>query len=87
MRLDKYLKTSLIFKTRSSAEKAIKDGQVFLNEKNAKSSNDIKTGDIIRIIYPLKEITYIVENVFEKNVTKSQAKEMYQIKEEIKYEI
>ena len=33
MRLDKFLKISLIFKTRSSGEKIIEEGNVLINEK------------------------------------------------------
>ena len=87
MRLDKFLKISLIFKTRSSAEKAIEKGLIFVNEKIAKPSTNIKEDDILTIKFPLKTITYKILKIEEKNVSKSEARKMYEILKEERNEI
>lgn len=84
MRLDKFLKISLIFKTRSSAENLIEKNAVLINGKVAKPSSNLKEGDIIIIKFPLKTITYKILKIAEKNVSKSEAKTLYEIiKEEV----
>ncbi len=84
MRLDKFLKIALIFKTRSSGEKSIEQGSVLVNGKVAKASTNIKVGDIITIKFPFKSTTYKVLQIVEKNVSKKEAKELYEIiKEEV----
>lgn len=49
MRLDKYLKVSRIIKRRTIANDACDAGKVFVNEKVARASYDVKVGDIIEI--------------------------------------
>jgi len=87
MRLDKFLKISLIFKTRSSAEKSIEDNEILLNGKIAKPSSNIKEGDILTIKFPFKTVTYKILKIEEKNVSKSEAKKMYEILKEEKNEL
>ncbi|HOJ64919.1 MAG TPA: RNA-binding S4 domain-containing protein [Spirochaetota bacterium] len=87
MRLDKFLKISLIFKTRSSAEKSIEDNEILLNGKIAKPSSNIKEGDILTIKFPFKTVTYKILKIEEKNISKSEAKKMYEILKEEKNEL
>lgn len=87
MRLDKFLKISLIFKTRSSAEKAIEKGKVLLNDNKAKPSSKIKILDKIEVIFSLKKILYKVIEIKEKNVSRKEAKEMYEIIGEERFEL
>jgi ribosomal 50S subunit-recycling heat shock protein len=49
MRLDKYLKVSRIIKRRTIANEACDAGKVFVNDKPARASYDVKVGDIILI--------------------------------------
>lgn len=49
MRLDKYLKVSRIIKRRTLAKECVDRGLVFVNDKKAKASSEVKTGDIILI--------------------------------------
>jgi ribosomal 50S subunit-recycling heat shock protein len=49
MRLDKYLKVSRIIKRRTVANEACDAGKVLVNQKAARASYDVKTGDIIEI--------------------------------------
>lgn len=79
MRLDKFLKTSLIYKTRSSAEKAITRGHVILNDKISKPSSNVKVGDYLTISFPLKKIKYQILMLSEKNVSRKEARDMYDI--------
>jgi ribosomal 50S subunit-recycling heat shock protein len=79
MRLDKFLKISLIFKTRSSAEKAIDNGNVYLNGKPAKPASLIKVGDKMTIVFPIKKVEYEILEIKEKNVSKKEAKELIRL--------
>lgn len=49
MRLDKYLKVSRIIKRRTVGNEACDAGKVLVNQKVARASYDVKTGDIIEI--------------------------------------
>ena len=49
MRLDKYLKVSRIIKRRTVAKEACEKGLVEINGKLAKSSSEVKVGDVLRI--------------------------------------
>lgn len=77
MRLDKYLKVSRIIKRRSVAKEVIDNGFVFINEKKAKASSEIKVGDTISLLYRDEKKKYIVKNIFE-FATEEKAKSMYE---------
>ena len=77
MRLDKYLKVSQIIKRRSVAKEVIDNGYVFINEKKAKASSEIKIGDTISLLYRDEKKKYIVKNIFE-FATEEKAKSMYE---------
>ena len=77
MRLDKYLKVSRIIKRRSVAKEVIDNGFVFVNEKKAKASSEIKIGDTISLLYSDEKKKYIVKNIFE-FATEEKAKSMYE---------
>ena len=51
MRIDKFLNSVNIVKRRSIADEMCKEGVVFINGNKAKSSKDVKTGDIVEIHY------------------------------------
>ena len=51
MRLDKYLKVSRIIKRRTVAKEACEKGLVEINGKLAKSSSEVKVGDVLRITF------------------------------------
>lgn len=77
LRLDKWLKVSRLFKTRANASRACNDGRVKVNEQKAKASRLIKIGDQITIRKRGKYRTYDVADIIEKNVSKSDAKTLY----------
>lgn len=76
MRLDKYLKVSRLIKRRTVANEACDAGRVLVNDKVAKASLDVKTGDIIEIQFGTKSVKVEVLDVQE-TTRKDDAKELY----------
>ncbi len=76
MRLDKYLKVSRLIKRRTVANEACDAGRVFINDRPAKASANVKQGDVITIQFGNKEVKVEVLDVTEA-VRKEKAKEMY----------
>ena len=76
MRLDKYLKVSRLIKRRTVANEACDAGRVFLNDKPAKASANVKVGDIITIGFGNKEVKAEVLSLQE-TVKKEEAKELF----------
>lgn len=79
MRLDKWLKVALIFKQRSKAVDAINNNRIRVNGEIAKAARNLKIGDKISISKELGEYIYTVCQILEKNVTREQAREMYEL--------
>ncbi len=63
MRLDKYLKVSRLIKRRTVANEACDAGKILVNDKIARASYDIKTGDLIEIQMGQKALKVRVEQV------------------------
>ena len=76
MRLDKYLKISRLIKRRPVANEACDAGRVLVNDKVAKASVNVKTGDVIEIQFGSKSVKVEVLDVQE-TVRKDDAKELY----------
>ena len=76
MRLDKYLKISRLIKRRTVANEACDAGRVTVNDKPAKASAQVKSGDIIEIQFGTKAVKVEVLDVTE-TVKKEEAKELY----------
>ncbi len=76
MRLDKYLKVSRLIKRRTVANEACDAGRVFINDKPAKASAIVKTGDTITIQFGNKDVKVEVLDVQE-TVKKEEAKELF----------
>ena len=76
MRLDKYLKVSRLIKRRTVANEACDAGRVFINDKPARASANVKIGDIITIQFGNKEVKVEVLNVQE-TVRKEEAAQLY----------
>ena len=76
MRLDTFLKVSRLIKRRTVANEACDAGRVFVNDKSAKASYDVKNGDIIEIQFGTKSVKVEVLDVQE-TVKKDEAKELY----------
>ncbi len=76
MRLDKFLKVSRLIKRRSVANEACDAGRVLVNDKPAKASVQVKTGDVLEILFGTKSVKVQVLNVQE-TVRKEEAQELY----------
>ncbi|CAK7028695.1 MAG: putative protein [Peptostreptococcus russellii] len=77
MRLDKYLKVSRIIKRRTVAKEACEKGMVQINDKVAKSSSEVKVGDILTLTFGEKVVKYRITEIRE-HVLKNDAKELYE---------
>lgn len=78
MRIDKYLKLSRIIKRRTIAQEACDSGRVMINDKLAKSSTDVKVGDIIEIRFGTNTAKYEVLEIKE-HVKKEETPNMYRM--------
>lgn len=76
MRLDKFLKVSRLIKRRTVANEACDAGRVLVNDRPAKASVQVKTGDILEIQFGSKSVRVEVLNVQE-TVKKEEAQELY----------
>jgi ribosomal 50S subunit-recycling heat shock protein len=76
MRLDKYLKVSRLIKRRTVANEACDAGRVLVNDRPAKASVNVKTGDIIEIQFGTSSVKVEVLDIQE-TVRKDDAKELY----------
>ena len=76
MRLDKFLKVSRLIKRRTVANEACDAGRVLVNDKPAKASVSVKTGDSIELQFGAKAVKVEVLDVQE-TVKKDEAKELY----------
>lgn len=81
MRLDKFLKVSRLIKRRTVAKEVADKGRVFINDKVAKSSTDVKVGDKIAIQFGNKHVLVQAEALMD-STRKEDAKEMFTILEE-----
>lgn len=76
MRLDKFLKVSRLIKRRTVANEACDAGRVFINDKPAKASANVKAGDILTIQFGNKDVKVEILDVQE-TVKKDEAKELF----------
>ena len=76
MRLDKYLKVSRLIKRRTIANEACQSGRVRVGGQGAKSSYEVKIGDVIEIGFGEKSIKIEVTTITE-HVKKEEAQLMY----------
>ena len=77
MRLDKWLKVALIFKTRSQASEACEQGKVAVNEQVAKASKTIKIGDTVSVKYKWKKRIFDVLDISHKSLPVAKARLLY----------
>ena len=78
VRIDKYLWSIRIFKSRTLATDACKEGKVKLHEENAKPSAMVTVGDIIDVIKDGFKLKYKVIQLIEKRVSPILAKPCYE---------
>lgn len=78
MRLDKYLKVSRLIKRRTLAKEATSAERVYVNNKPAKPSKEVKIGDIITITFGQKIVEVKVTALIE-STKKEAASLMYEL--------
>ena len=76
MRLDKYLKVSMLIKRRVIAKELADAGKVSVNDKIVKPNYEVNVGDIIVITLPSKVLKVEVTSINEKDFFKNP---MYQL--------
>ena len=76
MRLDKFLKVSRIIKRRTVANEACDAGRVLVNDKPAKASVQVKTGDTVEIRFGTRNVKVEVLEVKD-TVKKDEVESMY----------
>lgn len=86
MRIDKYLKVARVLKRREVAKQLALNERLFINDKLAKPSSEIKVNDMIRIVFGHREITIKVLDIKE-HASKQEAFEMYEVVQEKKEEL
>ena len=83
MRLDLFLKSSRLIKSRSVAQEFCDAGLVEINGSAAKPSKEVKAGDKLRIRRRNRVTEYVIEDVpVQKQISKEKAAELYRIESE-----
>ena len=79
IRLDLWLDIACLFKTRSEAQKACKNGKIDVNGQTAKPHREIRVGDEILVSRPLgRRQRIVVRGLADKHLPKSEARELYE---------
>ena len=76
MRLDKYLKVSRLINRRTVANEACDAGRVLVNDKPAKASVQVKTGDTVEIQFGSRNVKVEVLEVRD-TVKKDEVESMF----------
>ena len=78
MRIDKYLKVSRIIKRRTVAKDIVDADRIYVNDRLAKPSHQLKIGDVITIHFGNKKVIIRVKALDEK-VNKEAASSLYEL--------
>jgi ribosome-associated heat shock protein Hsp15 len=78
MRVDKWLWTARLFKTRTLASDAAKGGRVHVDGVAVKPSRDVEPGDELEITVGAVRRTVIVRGVAERRVSAAEAAHLYE---------
>jgi ribosome-associated heat shock protein Hsp15 len=79
VRLDIWLDVACLFRTRSEAQKACRNGKVEVNGQSAKPNRRLRAGDRLEIGRPLgrKQLLKVL-GLAERNVSKAEARKLYE---------
>jgi ribosome-associated heat shock protein Hsp15 len=77
MRIDKWLWTARLFKTRGLAAAAVKGGRVHVNGVAVKSSREVAPGDELEITVGQMRRTVVVQGAAERRVSAAEAANLY----------
>ena len=78
MRIDKWLWTARLFKTRGLAAEAVNGGRVHVNGVAAKPSREVGAGDQLEITMGSVRRTVIVRGAAERRVSAAEAAKLYE---------
>ena len=79
LRLDVWLDVACLFRTRSEAQQACKNGKVDVNDQPAKPHRDIRPGDILSIRRPLgRRQRVLVKALADRHIAKAEARQLYE---------
>ena len=77
MRVDKWLWTARVFKTRALATEAVKGGRVHVNRMVVKPSREVAAGDELEVTLGPGRRTVIVLGAAERRVSAAEATKLY----------
>jgi ribosome-associated heat shock protein Hsp15 len=79
VRLDIWLDVACLFRTRSEAQKACKNGKIEVNRQSAKPHRTVRAGDEVEISRPFgRKQRLRVRGVTDRNVAKADARLLYE---------
>ena len=78
MRVDKWLWTARLFKTRGLAAEAVRGGRVHVNGVAVKPSREVGAGDELEVTLGPARRTVIVRDVAERRVSAAEATKLYE---------
>lgn len=78
MRVDKWLWTVRLFKTRSLAAEAVKGGRVHINGVAVKPGREVKVGDTLEVTAGPVKRTVVVRGAAERRVSAAEAVKLYE---------
>ncbi|MBL8135107.1 MAG: hypothetical protein JNL48_00670 [Acidobacteria bacterium] len=78
VRLDVWLDVACLFRTRSEAQRACRNGKVDVNGTTAKPHRDIRPGDRLTIGRPLgRTQIVVVKGLADKSIARAEARQLY----------
>jgi ribosome-associated heat shock protein Hsp15 len=79
VRLDVWLDVACLFKTRSEAQKACKNGKIDVNGQAAKPHRTVRIGDEIEVGRPFgRKQKIVVRGLADRNIARAEARKLYE---------
>jgi len=79
LRLDVWLDVACLFRTRSEAQQACKNGKIDVNDQPAKPHRDVRPGDRLSIRRPFgRRQLVIVRGLADRHIAKAAARTLYE---------
>jgi len=79
MRLDKFLKVSRLIKRRTVANKVSEQGRIYVNGVIAKPAKQLKTDDILTIVFSDSTINVKIVKIPDGNVSVQESAKLYEL--------
>jgi ribosome-associated heat shock protein Hsp15 len=79
VRLDVWLDVACLYRTRSEAQKALKNGRITVDGQPAKAGRLVRAGDALVILRPFgRRQTVVVKAVADRHIAKAEARQLYE---------